>query len=1311
MTSNHTSSFTDEQLRAIRTVGRSVIVSAAAGSGKTAVLAERCAYLICDAPSPFRCDADSLLVLTFTEAAATEMRSRVIDALRRRVGENPQDERLHRQMTLLEVAQISTIHSFCLWLIRRWFPHLDVDATATVLDAEEAVTLRREVAIEVFRKRYEANASDDDLLGASELSGIAHADATGNSHRGPQSNAFRRLVDDYGLGEDTELVQLVIDIGEFVGSLSDPEQWMNEASLTRDDQIVTVVHSVIGDLCKELRLQLEHCAGLLRSWSKLGGFAVPYRERVGKYQAAIESWASQLNAVREGSSERMQAFDAVVGEIETFEFERLSSRKESLSRGETTAKKSVNEAYKDARDRLFKRRLKARFCENSAGLVDGIRRVAPFAATIIELVREFRAAYSTRKRRMNVLDFTDLERFAFQLLCANPVQDRKAAPSEIARSLHKRFAHVLVDEFQDINPIQKEILHLASRESVDPMSGNLFVVGDVKQSIYRFRLAEPRIFLERLHDFQQSGGEVLNVADTRRLPQGEAILLTKNFRSRPTIIKAVNEVFRQLMTGGEGELCYDRNAELRAARDASKDGFTNRVEVHVLERSMTPISDEENGEEAEEDTSLGGERSGASSRIGLSDPALWSVMEREGRVIGTRIRDWLDRGIRKDNGELLAYSDIAVLLRSAKVNAERVASRLSRVGIPTFAQVGGSLLSALEVREVIAALTVLDNAQQDIPLAATLRTGVFGDRFDENDLVELRLLDRQAPFHQAVRDYAERGPSGELRARVATTLRRIDQLREDARRSTVADTISRIYGERGYMAMACAMRNGSQRRGNLLKFHDLARKFSTFRRQGLHRFLSFLESANDAEQQIDYAAPLGAAENVVRVMTIHQAKGLEFPVVFLAGLGNQFNLGDRRGRAIFERRAHLGLKVVDSQRMIEYPSAAHRLVSAEVERATRDEELRVLYVAMTRAREKLVLVGSTHATVEIKDSAFGNERASQTLQSELDIASARAPMDWLAAIVTNSVRRGRDGAEAIASVFDLHVHLATNMQGWDTNENGSNDDGVRFAISRLEPLPDSEPRAKGDAMVEATLSRLDRAYPFAASSSLPATLAASQIKTGFDFLARADEQTPRSASAKYDFRRPRPKYADSDADDSVHRGIVTHTFLQWADYEAAARPDGVSSEIQRLVAGGRFSARDAELLPLDPLTWFMTTPLADAIRTAGERYRREFPFVVTDPLQVLDPTVAAPADDRILVRGIIDGILPCDGGIELVDFKTDKVTTDGVERLAEQYRSQMTTYARVMTKLWRQPVRACRLVFLSAKTIHCLEIEPSDINV
>jgi len=1299
---------TNEQSQAVSTTGRSIIVSAAAGSGKTAVLAERCAYLVCDAPPEERCDVDALLVLTFTDAAAAQMRSRIVDAIGRRLDERPDDARLRRQLALVDAAQISTIHAFCLWLVRRWFTHVDLDPTAVVLDADEASLLKKEVLDELFNQLYATTSVPDDPLGGKALDPTRDddaplADAMGAWELGKRTlpwlgPSFVRLVDDYGLGEDRDIAAAVLRLYEFTTSLPDPSEWLGEAVESLSERPDLVVLEIAAALRTELQRQMEHCAQLvetLRAGDPVGYF---YADKIAEYENALREWSAVLaDGDQRNTTESLDRFERVREQVKGFAFskERAKPLGKDVDLETREARDAASEVYsKQVKERLFKKRLMNRFALFSREeWTAGLRQTAPYVATLVDVVALFQDAYARRKRRLNVLDFADLERFAFDLL--RPAEGSNG-PSDVARTLHNRFAHVLVDEFQDINPLQQAILTCVSRESDPTRPGNLFVVGDVKQSIYRFRLAEPAVFTERLRRFSAGGGG------------GAAIYLQSNFRSRPEILEAVNYVFRRLMREGISGLVYDNAAELRPGRGILDASTRCPIEFHLLEKSRQPELDEEESGEVKKEPE---QERGVANPF---DSSRWTSIEREAFLIGARIREWMETGTHPVDGAPLRYRDIAVLLRKAKIDAERMAAMFTSMGIPAYAEVGGSLFSAVEIRDVVATLQLLDNFQQDIPLASVLRSGILGERLNEDELVEIRCLDREIPFHAAVREYAHRGGESGLRERVAAFIARINRYRDDARRRPPADLLWQLYEDHGFMAYTCGLPNGVQRRANLLKLHQLARKFGTFRRQGLHRFLRFIESLQDEEQDVALAPSLGESDDVVRVMTIHQAKGLEFPVVFVAGLGTKFNLGDRSGRIIFERRSKIGLRVVDPQRMIEYPSAAHSLVADEIERTTREEELRILYTAMTRARDLLVLVGSMRGVPTSKEvghpapssptsKEMGHPAPTSPTSEEVghpgatalrppslwSIAAAEKPLDWLLASIPG----------APESLFRIHTHDAAEMSAWRvTDPNDQGEKRMRLAVSRCDALPADEPLAPDDPQVEEVLSRIDFVYPHLSATSIRATMAASEFKGVYDFLRDPDERPDLRAQPQA-FQVPPSKYASQPATTSAYRGVITHRVLQHLDFAAAVDADGVASELHRMMGSGVIATEDCKVVDEDALAWFVSTPLAEEIRRAGSAYAREFRYIAAEPLTSFDRTIDAGLDDRVLVRGIVDGILPTKDGLTLVDFKTDAIAANEVPDRSERYRPQMALYASAMAALWRRPVHAICLVFLAPRQV------------
>ena len=1284
--------FTDEQNSAIHTTGRTTIVSAAAGSGKTAVLAERCAYLVCDAPQDVRCEADELLVLTFTEAAAAEMRTRIVAAIRRRSDQSPHDERLREQMTRVDAGHISTIHAFCLWIVRRWFQEARVDATVSVSDAREAELLRHDVLETVFSDLYAMERNTDVPLGRVEVAGDMSPNQSPGSFVGasqkdrsdtPLSARFVDLVDRYGLGKDRSIAEFVLKLSEFLASQTNPETWLADAQAAYTSKANDVLFDHARDLALELDRQLDHVTRLVHALNKDHQVAHYYGLQLQAYVDLLTGWRETLGPMGGADSVETQldCFEQTRQAMEAHEFPRLAGPRLAKDAPEDVRRirERAHRILSEVKTKLFVDRLKKRFALFSVDeCMRDLRATGQYVTTLVELTLRFQNAYARRKRELNVVDFSDQERLAYDLLRG---ADDPSGRSAIARELQNRFAHVLVDEFQDINPLQQAIISLVSRTSDARIENNLFVVGDVKQSIYRFRLAEPEIFVDRLARAKDA------------TTSGHAILLRRNFRSRPEILEAVNFLFDRLMQKGIGDIVYDQDARLQPGRVVSARPRIP-VEIHLLEKRIEQVdvddADEKSGRE---------EESGVHGEL---DPSRWTSMQREARAIGLRIQELIRSNNFTQDGRPLEYRDFVVLLRAKKFNAEHIAGMLSSMGIPAHADLGGSLLAVREIRDILAALKILDNVQQDIPLAGVLRSGVLGERLTEDELVQIRMLNRHEPFHAVVRKYGETGKNKKLRNRVSGLLATIARYRTMARRRPLPELLGQLYDEFGYFAYASALPNGDQRRANLYRLYELAARFGTLQRQGLHRFLLFVEASADRPTGIPAASALSESENVVRIQSIHQAKGLEFPVVFVAGLGNRFNLGDRIGRMIFERTTHIGLKRIDPEKMVEYPTVAHRRVAAEVERTTRAEELRVLYVAMTRACDKLILVGSCGDVNGVQKRLCGGVVSEPP--SDLEINSATTPLDWLipawASAAKGAVMTSRAAIDK-QTLFSLSTYPAEVVSAWRVSTKGdAAAESVRWAIAEGEALPADEPLAEDDSCVQEVMARLDYTYRYSSATSVRASLAASEAKRPFDYLSDSESQTYQPGKT---VPREKPAGTALPSDDAKRRGIYTHRVLEHLDFSRAVNREGVAAELDRLIGSGVLTDEDIAFVDQASLEWFVQTPLADRIRCAGDAYRREFMFLASEPLTVLDATVDVPPEDRILVRGIVDGVWPVEDGVEIVDFKTDAITADVVPDRARSYQYQMATYARAVARLWRSPVRKVWLVFLSPQICHELE--------
>ena len=927
--------WTDAQWEGIATTGDSILVSAAAGSGKTAVLAERCAFLVCDAKPP--CAVDELLVVTFTEASAAEMKSRIERALHKRlVGSD--EKRLTRQLALIDRAQVSTLHGFCARLIRQQFHRLGLDPAFTVMDGDEASLLRLEVARRLLTEQYE----------------------------GADAEKFGSLVDAYGDGNDERLVGKIIEAHELLQSLVEPENWLKVArERIAEAETLPLEQTALGkELLAELRQRIEalgkSCNSAIEIVSKMDGFA--------KYVAVLEECRQLLRHWWE--TLKKHGIDALAEESKV-ELPRLPSIS-SATPGKETAKALVDMV----REQIKSGSLRKILAFSAAEWTDGLKRVRPHAEMFLDLVQSFSARYAAEKATIRGVDFSDLERLALKVL-----RNKDGSPSDVARLMHKQYKHVLVDEYQDINELQDAILNLVSRECVESVDagGNLFCVGDVKQSIYGFRLAEPGRFLERQRLFREeaSGGCVID--------------LQANFRSRAPLLHVLNLVFSRLMTKRAADLDYDSSHELKPGlKYPAGDGqcFAGApVELHLLPKEV-----EAEGAEPDE-----------------KDP---DRTAREALLVGQLIRKMVgDDGSKpmcvmekSADGEmksrLIRYGDIVVLLRSMRYKGDDYAEVLRASGVPVHSESGTGYFDSMEVRDLLALLAVLDNPRQDIPLAAVLRSPLAAIPHAEDALATIRLAysKRDVPFHDAVVRYATDGKhDDELAAKLRDLLERIERWRLMAQRRPLAELIWDIYDSTGYLAFCAGLRDGEQRKANLIDLHERARQFGSFQRQGLARFLAFLDRLRD-ESDLGQSSVATEGENVVRIMTVHRSKGLEFPVVILPDLGKVINMQGCAGSILFDRHAHLGMDVVDETKQVRYPSLASMLVSQRLRQQAMAEELRVLYVAMTRAKEHLILVGTCKEGARESWDARWTNHAGPIPADE--VVGARCMLDWLGPVAS-----------------------------------------------------------------------------------------------------------------------------------------------------------------------------------------------------------------------------------------------------------------------------------------------------------------------
>jgi ATP-dependent helicase/nuclease subunit A len=942
--------WTEQQQQAIGARGGNVFVTASAGTGKTAVLSGRCVSLVSDAGlGP---DVLNMLVLTFTEAAAEQMHARIAKQLREAY-QQTRDTRLLRQLILLQGANISTIHSFCKRLITEHFHKLSLDPSFRVIDADEAMLLRGETLEETIDWAWR---QDHLVQGLHEL--LHRRDLRG-------SEGF--------LGS-------VIRLSEFLEGVVTPDRWCDKARFLAEQ--IEPLGSELGDKQQQIvKDRLITILTQLRLARRIYEDEVPKgawgRTMAENLIEPIAACLDQLNA---------KNWPACAAGIHSFEKPRLNSPK-GLAEAVTEVVKGLQKKAVDAFVRLNDLAL---LNPNYLDLVG--RSTSLQTRILIELVQRFNQLYTQRKRNLNGLDFADLERYALKLLAVEDAFGERLSPSETGLALRRRFKHIFVDEYQDINPVQQAILDALS-------SGhNVFVVGDVKQSIYAWRGAEPAIFLDRLRPASP---------DPKDLTHGFRVDLNYNFRSFKGILDFVNKVFGRIMTREVAHIDYDEASMLRPAPDSgqkSEDGGQKTedgtaanpiVELHILDEGGNS-----RGAQGEDETESGAEDGEQKTQDGAAanpqsaihnvvtpdfDPgppseglALINGRQRQAALIARRIREIV--GAESGRAEFqvqdrqsgeprdVQYRDIVILMRSLAKKANEYVEVLRLAGIPVNCEATAGYFEATEVCDMISLLKVLDNPQRDIELATVLRSAFF--QLTDTELARIRLHSREktkhADFHACAAGYVEDGPDGGLRGKLKQVFGQLEQWRSLARRGHLASLIWRIYRRSGFLAFVSALPNGQARKANLLRLHDRAVQFEGFASNAgipsLTRFVDFLERLQDAGQDWAPAQPGSAAGNAVRILSVHKSKGLEFPVVFLAELETAFNQRDVHADLIADTSDTVGLQVIEPRTNTKLRSLAHEVIGEKRLATMLAEEMRILYVATTRARDRLILTAAQKRT-------------------------------------------------------------------------------------------------------------------------------------------------------------------------------------------------------------------------------------------------------------------------------------------------------------------------------------------------------------
>ncbi|MBU4533844.1 MAG: helicase-exonuclease AddAB subunit AddA [Eubacteriales bacterium] len=1223
--------WTKEQLQAIETRGQNLLVSAAAGAGKTAVLVERAIRMVTDEVRPV--DINRILVVTFTNAAAAEMRHRIATALQQTAAGSSVSPGIVRQLGLLEQSSITTLHSFCLETVRRYFHLIGLDPSFRVGDENELALLRLDVLTGLFETQY----------------GSADTSAP-----------FASLADTYG-GEkgDLDLQDLVLRLYDFARSTPWPHQWLHQALGLWEHAEGQGLDDVfwVDDLRREITAQIRVAQTCLLQSAAIAGQAdgpgvyLPFLQSEVEYagvllQAGRTSWLEMYHRFQELSFGTLKA---------------CRDGDEELKEQVKTLRNKAKKILLDLQNAFFQR--------PSEDWLQDVHRVRPLLESLVNLTIRFEEAFSAAKRGRGLVDFSDLEHFCLRIL--NAGRPDELVPSPVAEEYRRCFDEVMVDEYQDINAVQETILQLVSRQG--DRRSNLFMVGDVKQSIYRFRLAEPGLFLEKYHTYPSAAGR----GPDRRLD------LATNFRSTRVVVDAVNYVFAQIMRPETGEIAYDEAAALRYGADypaavASRTG-SETTELYIIDHS-SPVPESDSGIEPGGENALEEETGGR-----LDTPEL------EAALVAARIMDLVhgshdslptlvyDR--KTGTHRPVTYSDIVVLLRTTKNWANTFVEVFLQHGIPVYADLGSGYFAATEVETLLSLLTVIDNPHQDIPLAGVLRSPLFG--FTASDLAALRLARSGGDFFGSVRAAAD--TEGFLAGRVQSFLEQLEEWRTLARRAPLPELIWQIYRDTGYYEFVGGLPGGIQRQANLRALHDRARQYEQTSYRGLFRFLRFINRIREKGDDLGTARTLGEKEDVVRVLSVHRSKGLEFPVTIVAGLGKQFNLQD--GTRDFLLHRHLGFSpdVIDPIRRLRYPTLLKHCTRYRLRREALAEEMRVLYVAMTRARERLILVGSSkNLAKSAKAWCEGLPRPTWPLE-DADVVGARSFLDWIGRAVVRHpdgapIRKlGRCSEPNCDAVVDhpsrwlVQVTSATQPSGSTVSEQRP-----------FTPQPDSP---------DATLvhRRLAWTYPSYSETLIPVKLTATELKRRMDPVfteGAVQSQRPQALTA-------RPRFLQRDAVlTGAERGTALHLVLQHLDLNTRLDEQDVGVQISGMVLRGIITSEQAEAVDGQAIARFFASPLGYRVRGAA-LVSREMPFTLRLPASRLYPGISEESTSLVLIQGVIDCLLDETGGYVIVDYKSDRFPPGDEQAAFARYGTQLALYTEAVEVLTGRTVTDRFLYFFA----------------
>lgn len=1174
--------WTEEQSQAIHEKGSNILVAAAAGSGKTAVLVERIINKIIQE----EIDIDKLLVVTFTNAAASEMRERILNAIYKKIEEEPTNLRLQKQITLLNKSNICTIHSFCLDVIRNNFYEINISPNFRIGDTAEIELLKEEVLDELFEDLYLK-----------------------------EDEGFLKLLEIYTSYKDDEpLKDIVKSIYNFIQSAPFPEKWLAEKvklfdiDIENTDFAETVWGKIILNNYKECIE--ENILGLKKIKKELDA-----ENELEKFSQALRLDIENLESLLVN----LNSWDKSYELAKTFSFVRWPSSKKINSETPAFVKEKrdmINAKFKKLKDSIF--------IYTSAEVLSDLKNMYEVLNLLQAIILKFNENYKKAKLERNIIDFNDIEHLALKILIKD--EDGKYVPSEIAKKYQDKFEEIAIDEYQDSNMVQEYILTSISK------GNNIFMVGDVKQSIYKFRQAMPELFLNKYKTYKLKK-EKTEADDLK-------IQLFKNFRSRKNILDTTNIIFQEIMSKDLGDVDYNEDEYLNLGANYEEPQLENIDFAGKTEINIINLEDTTKDSQEDEEDNVKTER--------IENSIL------EARYVAQKINELINSNYyvldKKEGYRKVTYKDIVVLLRSTTELSPIYEKEISDLGMPVYSETSTEYLNSVEIQLIMSCLKIIDNPMQDIPLVTVMRSMIGG--FTDNDLIEIRLADKYENFYEsAVKSRIQ--VNEELRNKIDSFLELINNWREESEFLALDELIWKIYMDTGYYNYVGLMQNGKLRQANLKMLFERAKQYESASFKGVFNFINFIDKLKLRNNDLGAAKIIGENENVIRIMSIHKSKGLEFPIVFLSSTGKNFNLKDLRDKILIHQEIGFGPNYENSELKIEYPTLAKEAIKMVSKRESISEEMRVLYVALTRAKEKLIITGIEK---DLQKSIESKEKELQIYETEDNakinpkiLESYKSYLDWIELVYLKNKIKNSD-------IFEFNVVSKAEI----LSQNSETE------IERKDILKDIANKKNSKENLEKIKNILEWEYKYKDSTEMPSELSVSKIK----------ELSKDKAEEKFGITLKKPNFLIEKTElTAAEKGTIMHLCLQKLNYKEEYNLEKLKNMVNNLVEQEIILPKEAESVNYNKILAFLKSNIWKEMRTAKVVEQEKAFYLNLKANEIYQNN----AEDEILVQGIIDlYYITNNDELVLVDYKTDYVENNNEQSLKDKYNIQLEIYKKAL---------------------------------